>query len=403
MRKTGLYINPNDWSVKTNLPKTNNETNKAIKSRLEKLAINIYERFNIDNTKGVVISNDWLTNVIDEFFNRVDKLDLSIVTNYVQQYIDNSDTKRNKTGGLGLTNGTIKNYRAFKKILLEYEKESKQVIIFRNIDKVFLDKFTNWLLNKKKYSKNYAGRQLEFIKTISNDAEQNNIKTNVQATKLKSFRLSERERHVITLNFEDLDKIYCSEMPSERLREVKKWILIGCAIGQRGGDLLALTPANIQAKQNAVYIELIQQKTDKGILAPVEDERVINILLNDFPKKVSLNKINKYIKEVCKLSGIDEVTKGYQRNKETGVLELVERPKYEFITSHTFRRSFATNFYKIIDTRVLKEITGHSTERMFLKYINQKEDKELNAELFLKEYAEKKKKEEPTFRILKNG
>ena len=44
-------------------------------------------------------------------------------------------------------------------------------------------------------------------------------------------------------------------------------------------------------------------------------------------------------------------------------------PKYELITSHVVRRSFATNYYGRVPTAYIKTITGHATEAMLLKYI----------------------------------
>ena len=44
-------------------------------------------------------------------------------------------------------------------------------------------------------------------------------------------------------------------------------------------------------------------------------------------------------------------------------------PKYELISSHTCRRSFATNLYGIIPTMTIMAITGHKSERTFLNYI----------------------------------
>ena len=43
--------------------------------------------------------------------------------------------------------------------------------------------------------------------------------------------------------------------------------------------------------------------------------------------------------------------------------------KYELVTSHIGRRSFATNFYGTIPTSFLIYMTGHSTEAIFLNYI----------------------------------
>ena len=50
--------------------------------------------------------------------------------------------------------------------------------------------------------------------------------------------------------------------------------------------------------------------------------------------------------------------------KVTGVY-----PKWQLITSHVGRRSFATNFYGKLPTSYIKDITGHGTEAMLLKYI----------------------------------
>ena len=43
--------------------------------------------------------------------------------------------------------------------------------------------------------------------------------------------------------------------------------------------------------------------------------------------------------------------------------------KWELVTSHIGRRSFATNNYGRIPTSLLINVTGHSTETMFLEYI----------------------------------
>lgn len=401
-RKVGLFIDLKDWSDKTNYPKTNNEANKLLKEKLEDLSLFVKRQYNKDSTEGEEINNDWLSETINKYFNRFETTDLEIFTNYIQRIIDNAPTRKNKTGGIGLTKSTIKNYKIFKNVILNYEKKIKKILLFSDINKQFTEDFKTWLLVDKSYSKNYAGRQLEFIKTVCLDAEKNEFNVTKYSTKLDTFRLSDKERYIHTLSFDDLDKIYNAEMPTPHLREVKKWLLIGCYIGQRGGDLLNLTINNIRLKDNAVYIDLTQQKTDKFITVPVLKDYVIDIILNDFPKKVSMIKINPHIQKVCELAGINEVVKGYYKNPKTGKLELTSLPKHKFITSHSFRRSFATNFYKKIPTPVLIGITGHSEEKMFLKYINQNADKDVNADTFAMYFAQMMKKEEPVMRVLKS-
>ncbi len=58
---------------------------------------------------------------------------------------------------------------------------------------------------------------------------------------------------------------------------------------------------------------------------------------------------------------------------DTGIRRIAGKyPKWQLITSHVGRRSFATNFYGKLGTSYIKNITGHSTEAMLLKYIGKK-------------------------------
>jgi hypothetical protein len=58
-------------------------------------------------------------------------------------------------------------------------------------------------------------------------------------------------------------------------------------------------------------------------------------------------------------------------------------PKYELITSHTMRRSFATNYFEKIKTPILMEITWHSRESTFLSYIVENPNKDAIADVFM--------------------
>ena len=88
-----------------------------------------------------------------------------------------------------------------------------------------------------------------------------------------------------------------------------------------------------------------------------------------FPCSISDQKYNEYIKTVCRIAGLAEKVRGNKFDKETKRKSTGLFPKYELITSHIGRRSFATNYYGIIPTSLLINVTGHSTEAMFLEYI----------------------------------
>ena len=88
-----------------------------------------------------------------------------------------------------------------------------------------------------------------------------------------------------------------------------------------------------------------------------------------FPYKINLEHFNKYCKEICKEAKINTLVKGKMRINNTRILTVGVYEKWQVISSHVCRRSFATNFYSKIPTPFLMSATGHSTEEMFLRYI----------------------------------
>lgn len=421
---TGFTINPKDWSETTGLPKQNNETNKKTSNDLKKLDSYISNNLNIDLGNGVLIDSNWLESKINDCFSRVIKTDTGLLINHIQYIIDNANTRKVKNK-IGLSPSTIKNYTLFKNIITEYQKKIKKQIQFVEITKPFVDKFTNWLINTKNYSTNYAGKQLEILKTVCIDAEKNEIQVTPYSKIIPFFRESDKDRYIQTLSFEELDKIQNVDLSNieqlkqfkkdnpeltknlsitpESLNNVRNWILLGCEIGQRGGDLLEITPENIRYNGKNYYIDLIQQKTNKSVTIGIIAPHVIDIIENRLPKKIQHQKLNEYAKVVCKLAGIDTIVKGTKLNTETNRKELSNYPKYELIASHCFRRSFASNYYKKIPTPILMNITGHSKESTFLTYINKREDKDANADLFMQFYEKLNKDKTPEMRVLKNG
>ena len=94
---------------------------------------------------------------------------------------------------------------------------------------------------------------------------------------------------------------------------------------------------------------------------------------------------NKRIKALCKMAEIDGLVSGFKNNPKTRRKEIVCAPKYEFVTSHIMRRSFASNYYGKIETPLLMNITGHSKESTFLTYIGTRQNKDALADLFMKQ------------------
>ena len=129
-------------------------------------------------------------------------------------------------------------------------------------------------------------------------------------------------------------------------------------------------------------IEFTQVKTDKIMTIPLH-KKIMEILKKrngDFPKKISDQKYNEHIKKVCKAAKIEEPTRGVKFDHTTKKKVEKDYEKWELVSSHIGRRSFATNNYGKIPTSFLMYITGHTTEAMFLTYIG-KSNKDIAMEL----------------------
>jgi integrase len=94
-------------------------------------------------------------------------------------------------------------------------------------------------------------------------------------------------------------------------------------------------------------------------------------LINRFNKKVpktTNEELNRHIKKVARLAGIDTLIKAsYKRGNQDIV---TTKPKHAWITSHTCRRSFCTNeFLEGTPPELIMKISGHKSLKDFYKYI----------------------------------
>jgi integrase len=359
-RKTGFTINPKDWNLDKAQPKQSRDDLKVLKSKLDKLAIFINDAYNNAISKGVLFTGDWLQHQIDLFNNKIKIVDFDILTNSIDAYIDN---------GENLTRGSIKNLDNLKKFIINYETDAlkgKQILI-RNIDLNFIDAFKKYHISKGR-SVNYIGTYLSLLRAVVNKASLNGIPTHPQFNQIKMIKEYREPDEIIILTEVEQELIKNADIVREAHINARKWLLLGCLIGQRAGDLLNITDKNLRDINGMKIIELKQQKTGKLVAIPLLPE-ALKIIENGLPYKINLEHFNKYSKEVCEIAKINTIVKGKMRIDKKRTLTTGHYKKWQVISSHVCRRSFATNFYGRIPTSVLMNITAHSTETIFLNYI----------------------------------
>jgi integrase len=142
--------------------------------------------------------------------------------------------------------------------------------------------------------------------------------------------------------------------------------LVGCWTGCRFSDISQITPENITGG----FIRMKQYKTGTPVVIPLHP--VVTVLINKYggqlPKAISNQKFNDALKKVAEEAELNEIV--FKSITKGGMKVTTRHAKHEMVTTHTARRSFATNLYNSdFPTLSIMAITGHKTEKAFLKYI----------------------------------
>jgi len=368
-RKTGFVVDAKFWDDEKERTKLKDENSKNLNTDLRILKSALENAYNAGIGAGTEFTGDWLQLQIDIFNNKIPVVELDVLTTYIQKYIDEAPFKQNAKKQLGLSNGRVQNLKLFKNTIIRYETEilKNKSILIKDIDLKFVERYKMWMFGLK-YSINYVGKNIANIRTICLDASKNDIETSPQIKNIKGISESREPEDIVFLNDDEQEAIKNAPLIREALINARKWLLLGCLIGQRGGDLLNITEKNIKELEGEKIIELKQQKTGKLVAIPVLPEAV-EILEEGMPYKISLVHFNEYIKDVCEAAKLYTPTMGRKKLKHNEPTVKGIYPKHEVVSSHVCRRSFSSNYYGRIPTTVLMGITGHGTERMFLSYI----------------------------------
>lgn len=368
-RSTHYQINPKHWDAKKEkLRNISGVTDKdEINGHLIGLREHINTKYNIDYANGKKINGDWLELKVNEYFGQYEETDLNILNKYCEYFISNLSTKKNhaKGGELGVSKRTIEKYENVANKLKGFQKHFKSELLITDINLKFENDFIKYLSKVEKLSDNTIGRMITFVKTICNDARDNGIKTNPQLAKIKGFK---KQAQFVTLNEREIEDIIRYDFSkSPYLDNARDWLIIGLHTGQRVSDFMSFTEETIKGE----YLEFTQKKTGSKTIVPLH-RNVKNVLAKyegSFPRKISEPRFNEYIKKVCEHAGITKMVEGSKINPKTKRKEEGKYAKWELVSSHICRRSFATNHYGKLPTPVLMNITNHSSEKMFLTYI----------------------------------
>ena len=330
-------------------------------------------------SKGIAYSVEMLIEKIKETKEiKIKKEDsTNLVYDFIDRYIQEHELTRVK--------GSLVVYKSLKNHLKNYEVKTRNKIRFENIDYTFMQSFQNFLIGWEKVHETTGtvntlnnitiAKQLSTLKTFLGYAKRLGIKVN---DGYKDFAIKRDKLEVIALTQDELDQLFTFNLSSnKRLRQVRDVFCFSCVTGLRFSDLQQLKREHIKE----IEIRLTVKKTKEHLIVPLNSYSKVILhkykeLVSPLPV-ISNQKFNKYVKELCKLVGIDDPIEIIRY--KGAIKHATIYKKHEIISAHTGRKTFATlSLEKGIPAETVMKITGHSDYKSFQRYVKVTEERKRN-------------------------
>ena len=184
------------------------------------------------------------------------------------------------------------------------------------------------------------------------------------------FKIGQEE----TYSFRSKKVLKLRKNKIETLERVRDMFVLGCNLGQRYSDLVRISPENFKNGQ----FSIVQQKTGNKCFVPINsmsvDSKITWAILEKYnyqaPYTGDINNYNTYLHELLHHIGEDFLEEIHIDNKINGVITRETKFRYQLISSHSARRSFATiNTLRNVPRNKILRATGHSSEKAFVRYI----------------------------------
>lgn len=357
---TNETIQEKAWNANTQRVRTSYSQSKSINDRLDDIAEKVKKMFRAD-FREVAPRREVVKEKIQHIVNPRQEVGSNDFIAFAEQYEKNTNKKKE----------TKKNYVQSINHLKAYKIHSvnfkRRPLTFNDINLNFYNEFYAYLEKKVGLAKNSIGTHMKVIKVFMKEGFERNLHTNV-SFKLSGFKVVTEETDAPYLNTEELKKIYELDLSgSAKYDRIRDLFIVGCWTGLRYSDWSQVHKGTVY---NNDYLRLKTVKGDRIVVIPLH--RYVKKILEKYdynlPPVISNQKLNDYLKEISKMAIIDDkvsnsMTKG-------GIRVSITNEKWEKVSTHTARRSFATNMYIMnVPSLTIMAITGHKTEKAFLRYI----------------------------------
>lgn len=327
----GIYVTPQDFDDKRGIVRPKHPLSKVYNSKIRAFRNKVEEHF----IKG-------------GGFDEIGTNDSGSLLKFVDKYITESQV---------LSKGTKRNYRSLEFRLTQFaQAQGRKDLFFYDVDDNFEREYTAFMQGNGATLPT-IGQHFARLKKIMRTAAKEGLHNTESYRNFPTYQNRIPEK--VYLNQEEIEKIANLDLTSHQHLEVERdRFLVSYYLMLRFSDVNRLKKNWVFTHQGQSYIRVIQKKTKEEAVLPIKSA-VINLLdKHDWSFSSTNHEANKKIKVVAAMAGINE---------------LVGTPpqvKSQLITSHTARRSAATNLYlEGANLKTIADLGGWATAETLRVYL----------------------------------
>lgn len=283
-----------------------------------------------------------------------------LLTELIDSFID--DARKRKM----YAPSTLQGYVSLKELIVRYS--DGEDVDLDSLGRDYYKGFQEWMFDKN-YATNYVQKQWSRLKTVVRFGVDEGKIEDQEAT-LRKLPVKKVETDHIYLTEEEIDKMAQLDLEDNpRLGRVRDIFLVGAYTGLRYCDLIKLNTDHILEERGAKIIRMVTKKTNRKVVVPCKP--IVCDILDRYgggmPQISDVN-YNRYLKELGERAGLTSEEK--MRYYHGGEMRMVSFKKWEKLSSHTARRSFATNLFKQgVSPVAIQKMTGHTNTKVLMSYI----------------------------------
>lgn len=412
----GFTIKAREWEKFRSLQYTSSAIMTSIglkygqfASILSQIKLNLENNFDPDTAPAVIRSvkatvvNGEGFDVIESNFKKKRMLLADFITKVADEYKSGKRLKVKRS--IKVSDGYINALYGVRNDILNFEKVHRRKILLDNVDMDFQRDLVKWY-NDKGIMPNTISFRLSRIRTIMRLAVEEKLTTNNDFRNAE-FVPKEEEVDEIYLNPDQIQALLDLDISTikkvqelqdnapfskakrkllPKLNSIRVYtiqytrdiFIVGCLTGQRISDYSRIDSSMYTTINGVDFIRITQEKTDKKVYIPLDSrvKMILNKYYGELPY-VSLSTLNRNLRYLGELMhwtwkpGFDERRMGRKQGDRF----------CDMISSHTARRSFATNAHAAgIPLSSIMAVTGHSSEKTLRRYLRlEAEDKAIIA------------------------